>query len=109
LANIRGELLVCVALDRLLCLERIRLEKLPSKRPIYRRLVVASCAGSRFVLPVDEVLGIYKFDSNQLKRVPSTVGRAQTTYLRGILLWQNKSVGCLDDQLLFNMLDRSLT
>jgi chemotaxis-related protein WspD len=109
LANIRGELLVCVALDRLLCLERIRLEKSPSKRPVYRRLVVASCAGSRFVLPVDEVLGIYKFDSNQLKRVPSTVGRAQTTYLRGILLWQNKSVGCLDDQLLFNMLDRSLT
>ena len=109
LANVRGELLVCVALDRLLGLEKIGLEKSRSKRGIYARLVVASRDGSRFAFPVDEVHGIHRFNPNELKLVPSTVPREQTRYMRGILPWQNKSVGCLDDQLLFDMLDRSLT
>ena len=109
LANIRGELLVCVALDRLLDIGKTGLEKSSSKRAIYSRLVVAGRGGSRFVFPVDEVHGIYKFDPNELKEIPSTVAKAQTTYMRGILLWQNKSVGCLDDELLYDILDRSLT
>jgi hypothetical protein len=29
--------------------------------------------------------------------------------MRNILIWQDKSVGCLDDQFLFDMLDRGLT
>ena len=108
LANIRGELLVCVALDRLLGFEKKESEKPSSKRTAYRRLVVAGRDGSRFAFPVDEVQGMHRFDPNDLKAVPSTVTKAQTTYLRGVLLWQNKSVGCLDDQLLFDMLDRNL-
>jgi chemotaxis-related protein WspD len=109
LTNIRGELLVCVALDRLLGVEKMRPEKSTSKRAIYRRLVVAGREGSRFVFPVDEVHGIQRFSPNELKGVPSTVAKARTTYMRGILPWRNQSVGCLDDQLLFDMLDRSLT
>jgi chemotaxis-related protein WspD len=109
LANIDGELLVCVALDRLLGLEIMNLEKLGSKQVIYRRLVVASREGSRVVFPVDEVHGIHRFNPNELKAVPSTISREKTTYIRGMLLWQNESVSCLDDQLLFDMLDRSMT
>jgi chemotaxis-related protein WspD len=109
LANIRGELLVCVALDRLLEIKKIGNEKSNSKRAIYRRMVVAGREGSRFVFPVDEVHGMHWFNPEELKGVPSTVAKAQATYMRGILLWQNKSVSCIDDQLLFDMLDRSLT
>jgi chemotaxis-related protein WspD len=109
LANIRGELLVCVALDRVLGLEKMALEKSSSKRGICRRMVVASCQGSRFVFPVEEVYGIYWFNPTELKDIPSTLTKAQTTYIKGMLLWQNKSVGCLDDQLLFDMLDGTLT
>ncbi len=108
LANIRGELLVCLALDRVLGLEKTGSEKSTSKRAIYRRMVVAGCHGSRFVFPVEEVHGIHWFNPNELKEVPSTVTKAQTAYFRGILIWQNKSVGCLDDKLLFNMLNESL-
>jgi chemotaxis-related protein WspD len=108
LANIRGELLVCLALDRVLGLEKTGSEKSSSKRAIYRRMVVAGCHGSRFVFPVEEVHGIHWFNPNELKEVPSTVTKAQTAYFRGILIWQNKSVGCLDDRLLFNMLNESL-
>jgi chemotaxis-related protein WspD len=109
LANIRGELLVCVALDRVLGLEKIGLEKPSSQRALYRRMVVAGREDSRFVFPVDEVHGIHWFDPKELKGVPSTVAKAPATYIKGLLLWQNKSVGCLNDQLLFDMLDESLT
>src|ERR1700693_4496716 len=109
LANIRGELLVCVALDRVLGLEQMGPEKSGSKRAFYRRMLVAGRGGSRFVFPVEEVHGIHWFNPNELKAVPSTVAKAQSTYIKGLLLWKGKSVGCLDDQLLFDMLDESLT
>jgi chemotaxis-related protein WspD len=108
-ANIRGELLVCVALDRMLGLEKRGPEKSSSKRARYRRMVVAGREDSRFVFPVEEVHGIHWFDSKELKGVPSTVAKARATYIKGLLLWQNHSVGCLNDQLLFDMLDASLT
>ena len=109
LANIRGELLVCVALDRVLGLEIMGPEKSSSKRTLYRRMIVAGREDSRFVFPVEEVHGIYWFDPSELKGVPSTVAKARATYIKGLLLWQDKSVGCLNDQLLFDMLDGSLT
>jgi chemotaxis-related protein WspD len=109
LANIRGELLVCVALDRVLGLEKVGPEKSTTKRALSRRMVVAGREGSRFVFPVEEVHGNYWFNPHDLKAIPSTVAKAQAAYLKGIILWENKSVGCLDDQLLFDMLDGSLT
>ena len=109
LVNIRGELLVCVALDQVLGLEKTGSEKSSSRRAIYRRMVVAGCDGSRFVFPVEEVHGIHWFDPKELKGVPSTITKAQSTYFRGVLIWQNKSVGCLDDKLLFEVLKESLT
>jgi chemotaxis-related protein WspD len=109
LANIRGELLVCVALGRVLRLEKAGSEKSSPKRAIYRRMVVAGREGSRFVFPVEEVHGIHWFNPNDLKAVPSTVAKPQATYFKGIFLWQNKSVGCLDDKLLFDTLNEDLT
>jgi chemotaxis-related protein WspD len=108
LVNIRGELLICVALDRLLGLGKIEPDKSVEKRTIYPRLVVAGRQGLRFVFPVDEVHGIHQFNSKEWKEVPSTFGKAQTSYMKGMFLWQNKSVGSLDDEVLFEMLDRSL-
>jgi chemotaxis-related protein WspD len=98
LANIRGEFLVCVALERVLGLEKIGLEKPSSKRALYRRMVVAGREDSRFVFPVEEVHGIHWFDPKELKGVPSTVAKAPATYIKGLLLWQNKSVGTLTER-----------
>jgi chemotaxis signal transduction protein len=57
----------------------------------------------------DRVRQCVNFDPKELKGVPATVAKARATYFKGLLLWQNKSVGCLNDQLLFEMLDESLT
>jgi chemotaxis-related protein WspD len=109
LSNIGGQLLVCIALSRLLGLKNSGLPNGTSKRSIYRRMIVAGRQDSRFVFPVDEVHGIHRFDPSVLTPVPSTVPKSQRTYLRGILPWENVSVSYLDDKSLFEVLDRSLT
>lgn len=109
LANIRGELLVCVALDRLLGFDKAGPEKPKSRRALYRRMVVAGREGSRFVFPAEEVFGIHRFNPNDLQAIPSTVAKEQASYLKGFILWQDRTIGCLDEQLLFDRLDRSLT
>lgn len=101
LANIRGELLVCLSLAGLLGIE---MDKQP---PATRRLLVLAHAGSPAVLPADEVPGTVKFRPTQLRDVPATVARATATYTRAVLPWQERTVGLLDEQLLFETLNRS--
>ena len=119
LTNIRGELLICVSIGRLLGLEReVKKEK---TRTIYDRLMVVQWNNNRLVFPVDEVHGIQRYHPGELKEVPATLAknlpggvpaitsRGGANYSRGIFSWRNKSVGCLDEELLFYTLNRSLT
>jgi chemotaxis-related protein WspD len=105
LVNIRGELLICVSLAEALGLAR-RAAGEPAK--LAGRLLVVSREGGRLVFPVDEIYGIHRFAGSELKAVPATVAKAPATYVKSGLPWQDKTVGCLDDQLLFYTLNRSL-
>jgi chemotaxis-related protein WspD len=107
LVNIRGELLICVSLGHLLGLEKI----LPHEtlRRTQERLLVADWEGNRFVFPVDEIHGIYRFETQELKEPPATLVKSNRSYVQGILHWQERAVGLLDANLLFSSLNRSLT
>ncbi|HEX4343681.1 MAG TPA: chemotaxis protein CheW [Verrucomicrobiae bacterium] len=107
LVNIRGELVVCVSLGRLLELENtgIREKKL---RTMYDRLVVVNWNSHRFVFPADEVYGIQRLQSSDVKDRPATLGPSSVGYTRGIVSWQNKTVGVLDAESVFAAMDRSL-
>jgi chemotaxis-related protein WspD len=107
LVNVRGTLLICVSLGRLLGLEK---EQLPAKRrTVYERLVVAEWQGKPLVFPVDEVHGIHRHRQEELRETPSTVSKAAVHFTRGILPWDGKLVGCLDEELVFSTLNRSLS
>lgn len=108
LVNIRGELLICVSLTETLSLQPDS-NSLSSSKTTPKRFLVVKRGPSRFVFPIDEVYGIVEHDPHQLKDVPSTVAKAAGKFTRAVLNWQNKSVGCLDDELLFHSLDRSLS
>lgn len=99
-ANIRGELLVCVSLASAL--------GIATEAAAGSRLAVVSREGSRFVFPADEIAGLHRYDPPDLSPVPATLAHAQAVYTRGILTWQDRPVGVLDDQLLFHTLNRSL-
>ena len=108
IANVRGELLICVSLHALLGIEKATAVKTSQRRLMHERLLVASRNGERLVFPVDEVHGIHRFHQAQLGEVPATVGRSTSTYTRAMLPWQERTVGLLDDQLLFYSLNKSL-
>src|ERR1051326_626571 len=107
LVNVRGELLICVSLARLLGLEK------PSPRQTirttYDRLLVTNWEGSRLVFPVDEVHGTHRFEASEVQEPPATVAKSQPSYAQGVFLGQQKSVGLLDPSLLFSALNRSLS
>ena len=104
LVNVRGELLICISLAALLGVEPSKDGQLTD----HSRLLVVNRDGCRFVFPADEVHGTHRYDPRSLKAVPATVGKSTSTYTGGVLTWQEKSVGCLDEEALFSAFNRSL-
>jgi chemotaxis-related protein WspD len=108
IANVRGALLVCVSLHELLGIDRAPEGGQAPRRLIQERLLVAGCDGQRLVFPVDEIHGIHRFRPEQLGEPPATVAKSAATYTRATLAWQEKTVGLLDDELLFYALNKNL-
>jgi chemotaxis-related protein WspD len=108
LASVRGELLVCVSLGQMLGLDPSAGAGQKVLRTVHRRVLVIGREQVRAVCPVDEVHGIHRFPPRELKEVPATVARATATYSRALLSWRERSVGLLDDELLFHSLKRSV-
>ena len=108
LTNIRGELLACVSLRGVLSLQAAKEGKRDKHHAAGGRFMVVQREGNPLVCPVDEVHGILRFHRHQQMPVPATLAKATATYTLALLPWQQKSVGLLDDQLLFYTLNRSL-
>ena len=107
LANVRGELVVCVSLSRVLGVEEVSSRQ--PQRMIYDRLLVINWDGQRLAFPVEEVHGIHRFEPQQLRPAPATVSKSSGTFTRGILHWQHRAIGFLDAELLFSTLNRNLS
>jgi len=107
LANVRGELVICVSLGRLLGIDKSAPGQ--TRHKVYDRLLVAHWDGQRLAFPVDEVHGTYRFEFTELKPAPATISESSQTFSRGILRWKEHAVGYLGAELLFSTLNRSLT
>ena len=105
LVNIRGELLPCVSLGRILGIEP---QPATEHRQATGRLLVAASEGSRTVFPVDEIHGIERFRPEELGESPATVARSSTPLARGVLPWRAGSAGLLDAERLHDAFNRSL-
>lgn len=103
LVNIRGEILLCASLSRLLGLDETNLA---SSR--LKRMLVVGHEDSKWVFPVDEVHRIYRIHLNEIKSTPVVVSQAKETYTQGVIDWQNKKVNYLDAELLFDTLARRI-
>lgn len=104
LTNVRGELLICVSLGKLLGIERH--DSPPESCP---RLVVAEWQGSLVTFPVNEVHGVHRFHPKDLQEVPATIARANPSLTQAMLTWNHRKVGCLDEESLFSTINRSLS
>ena len=107
LVNVRGELLPCVSVGRLLGLDPgASAEKL---RTYYDRLLVIVWDNRRLVFPADEVYGIHRFQSEETTPPPATLAKAALTFTQAIFPWQEKMVGLIEPELLVSTLNRSLS
>ncbi len=108
-ANVRGQLLVCVSLGRIVGAEPLAPAPARGQRTTaYARLLVIRRDDVRVVCPVDEVQGLHHAAARELARIPTTLARATGAYSTALIEWGDRSVGILDDQLLFYSLKRSL-
>ena len=105
--NVRGALLVCVSLGRLLQVGRASDTEILTKHRSYGRLLVVRTDAGRLAFPVDEVHGIYHHAAQEAQPVPPRLDQASAAYLRGVLPWGDHLVLCLDEQLLFYTLNKS--
>jgi chemotaxis-related protein WspD len=108
LTSVRGELLVCISLGRMLGFEPVIATVEKGVRKVHQRLLVVRREHVRAVCPVDEVHGIHRFHPRELKSVPATIARSAATYSKAVLPWQGHAVGVLDDEPIFHMLKRSV-
>jgi chemotaxis-related protein WspD len=109
-ANVRGGLLVCISLTVILGVTA-QPEAIPTqsrRRAAVPRLLVARGTAGTVVFPVDEVHGMERFRARDLKVVPSTVAQAQATYTQALMPLGDRTVGLLDEQLLFYTVERAL-
>jgi chemotaxis-related protein WspD len=106
LANVRGELVICVSLGHLLQMERVL--SLAALRVNYRRLLVIQSESSRLAFPVDEVAGPHRFHPQEINQPPAAMVRASPHFVQGMLHWDARSAGLLDANQLFSSLDRTL-
>ena len=91
-ANVRGELVVCVSLDRLLGIVADHPEE--SKT---RRLLVLRSASGRLAVPVDEVQHTHAYRSDEIIAPPPTIARSISSYTIGLLPWRGRTVARINE------------
>jgi chemotaxis-related protein WspD len=108
LVNVRGQLIICVALGKML-----GVGEEPGPRPerdglVHGRMAVIRHDGGRLAFLVDEVDRIQRFHPRDLRAVPATIAKSAAAYTRGVLSSRDRIVGCLDGQLIFQAVNRSI-
>lgn len=106
--NLNGKLELHVALHELLQIEtsiEFNTGRLAYQR---NRMVAIVKEGELWTFPVDEVDGVYEWDSLKIENVPIDFSKSVIDYVKGTMQMENKSVGLLDEELLFASLKRSI-
>jgi chemotaxis-related protein WspD len=107
ITNVRGGLQLCVSLGALLGIEQDK--GLPrSGRDAIPRFVVMERERERWVFRADEVHGAHRFGQGERRKPPVTISQTGTTFTKDMFLWDGRTVGLLDDELLFYALKRCL-
>jgi chemotaxis-related protein WspD len=110
LVNVRGELLVCVALEAVLGLDKAAGEPETGKSASTERLMICKRGDARLAFQASEVYGLHRYHPRDLRSPPATLAKAEKgIYTLGVVPWKDRMVGCLDDELLFYTFNKGLT
>lgn len=108
LVNIHGKIQLCVSLKNLLGLNEEENHKENRERKTFKRMMVLEWEGENWGSPVDEVQGVHRFQTSELRNVPETVAKTSISFTKGIIEYQDNNVGYLDHELIFSSLKRRI-
>jgi chemotaxis-related protein WspD len=108
LVNVRGELLICVSLGKMLGMRGMKGTAPPNPLREGAQLLIMRNERGRMAFPVDEVQSIHRYHPRELRSVPATVLKAAAAYTTALLPWGDKLVGMLDDQLILRAFNGSV-
>ncbi|MCB1111855.1 MAG: chemotaxis protein CheW [Chlamydiales bacterium] len=107
--NFRGRLRLCVALHSLLEVEEVAVnEKYQESQLGDARMVAIHQDDEEWIFAVDEVLGIVTCDLHDIENVPVTVSKSKANFLKGIIAYNDISIGYLEEELIFYSLRRAI-
>lgn len=109
IVNVHGELLLFLSLSNLLELDSGRKKGQTMSPLVYKRMVVLEHEGDTWVFQADEVYGIHRYDEGDVLNVPVTISKATSKFMKGIIKWEKKEVGLIDEELLFYTLKRRVS
>jgi chemotaxis-related protein WspD len=107
LVNVRGELVVCISLARMLGLEETTPLRSAAGAIGKRRLLILRHDGGRVAAAVDEVQGPHRYHPRDLRPVPASVHNGVANYTSGLLPWRGTNVGYLDESRIVQSVNRS--
>ena len=102
LANVGGELEICISLSALLGLHVDDAINASEYQHAYPRMLVMSRESERYVSKVSEVFGVLHFETDLMEAPPVTVTHALSTYSQGIFMHKRFKVALLDDELIYH-------
>ena len=126
MVNVRGQLLLCCSLHGLLGLRQIDPLVLKQRKTLDQksddnrsiqlsddaailapeRLLVTSLTTSRvtrrWTFPVNEVAGVHRISEEELREVPSTVGKPGQRFSSALFSWNSRTVSLLDTNQIFD-------
>lgn len=108
LVNVRGELIICVSLARMLGLEGAASAKSDRDSIAHERLAVIHDDTGRIAFPVDEVQRTHRLTAGDVKQIPATISKSASNYTKGILAWRDRLVGVLDHESIFKAVNRTI-
>jgi chemotaxis-related protein WspD len=107
IVNISGELLLCLDSYRVFGVDTSENEEGKSKN--VQRMIVLKENNERFVLIVDEILGVIRLSMDETVKGPSTLVNAPESLSKSVFKYNNKKIGFIDPEKLFKSLHGSLS
>ncbi|MBU2491525.1 MAG: chemotaxis protein CheW [Bacteroidetes bacterium] len=107
IVNVRGEIKLAVELYDLLGVEK-QVDVSENKTKIFKRHIVIQKNKDSWVIPVDEVFGVVKFNEKRVTSLPATAKTAKENFLRGFIKTDKIEAGIIVSGILFESLGKNV-
>lgn len=107
IVNVRGEIKLAVELYDLLGVEK-QVDVSENKTKIFKRHIVIQKNKDSWVIPVDEIFGVLKFNEKRVTSLPATAKTAKENFLRGFIKTDKIEAGIIVSGILFESLGKNV-